>query len=236
MEDSAGRIFPARADLIGWLAARIDSTPRSHPLRVAVDGVDAAGKTTLADELVVPLAARGRPTIRASIDSFHRARVDRYRRGAESPEGYFLDSFDYDAIQANLLAPLGPGGTRRYRRAAFDHRTDQAVQAPQLLAPQRAVLIFDGVFLLRPELNGSWDFRIFLAADFDIALARAVKRDGALHGGPAASELRYRRRYIPGQQIYLRAVRPMELADAVIDNSHPSRPRVLAVDPDREHE
>jgi uridine kinase len=227
MGNSRGPIFPTRVDLIGWLAARIDSTPRPHPLCVAVDGVDAAGKTTLADELVVPLAARGRPIIRASIDGFHRARVDRHRRGAESPEGYFLDSFDHDAIQANLLIPLGPVGTRRYRTAAFDHRTDQAVQVPQQVAPPQAVLIFDGVFLLRPELNGSWDFRIFVAVDFEITLARAIERDRALLGGPAAAELRYRRRYISGQQIYLRAVRPLELADAVIDNSDPSKPRVL---------
>jgi hypothetical protein len=34
-----------------------------HPVRVAVDGVDAAGKTSLADELVGPLAARGRTVL-----------------------------------------------------------------------------------------------------------------------------------------------------------------------------
>ncbi len=220
-------VFPTRADLIGWLAGRIDSTRRPHPLRVAVHGVDAAGKTTLADELVAPMAARGRPAIRASIDGFHRARVERHRRGAESPEGYFLDSFDHDAIHANLLGPLGPGGTRRHRTAAFDHRTDRAVHRPELLAPQRAVLIFDGVFLMRPELADGWDFRIFLAVDFEITLARAIERDRALFGGASATELRYRRRYIPGQRIYLRALRPLELADVVIDNSDPSRPRVL---------
>jgi uridine kinase len=220
-------VFPTRADLIGLLAGRIDSTRRPHPLRVAVDGVDAAGKTTLADELVAPLAARGRPAIRASIDGFHRARVDRHRRGAESPEGYYLDSFDHDAIHANLLGPLGPGGTRRYRTAAFDHRTDRAVHVPRLTAPQRAVLVFDGVFLMRPELDDGWDLRIFLTADFEITLARAVERDRALFGGPAATELRYRRRYVPGQQIYLRAAGPLERADVVIDNSDPSRPRVI---------
>jgi uridine kinase len=32
--------------------------------------VDAAGKTTLADELGALLAARGRPVIRAGIDGF----------------------------------------------------------------------------------------------------------------------------------------------------------------------
>jgi uridine kinase len=34
--------------LVGILVSRI----HPHPLRVAIDGIDAAGKTTLADELV----------------------------------------------------------------------------------------------------------------------------------------------------------------------------------------
>jgi uridine kinase len=39
-----------------------------HPTRVAIDGVDAAGKTTLDDELAEVLRERGRGVIRASID------------------------------------------------------------------------------------------------------------------------------------------------------------------------
>jgi hypothetical protein len=40
-------------------------------VRVAIDGVDGVGKTTLADELVAPLQLLGRDVIRASIDGFH---------------------------------------------------------------------------------------------------------------------------------------------------------------------
>jgi uridine kinase len=35
-----------------------------------------------------------------------------------------------------------------------------------LLAPPDAVPVFDGVFLLRPQLNDAWDLRIFLQVDF----------------------------------------------------------------------
>jgi uridine kinase len=225
MEDPGGR-----ADVLARLAARIDRTPRPHPLRVAVDGVDAAGKTTLADELVAPLTALGRPVIRASVDGFHRPRADRHRRGPDSPDGYYLDSFDHDAIHASLLAPLGPGGTRRYRTAVFDHRADRPAPAPWLVAPERAVLVFDGVFLLRPELDAGWDLRVFLAVDPGVALARAVERDRSFLGGRAAAEERYRRRYGPGQRRYLEAARPWERADVVVENSDPSRPGVRSRD------
>ena len=220
-------MLTSRAELIDRLAARIAAVQRPHPLRVAIDGADAAGKTTLAHELAAPLTARGRPVIRASIDSFHRPRADRYRLGAESPEGYFLHSFDHAAIVADLLRPLGPGGARRYRAAAFDHLTDRPVEAPRLVAAPSAVLLFDGVFLLRPELNSHWDFRILLTADPEVALARAIERDQVLMGGRAAAERRYRSRYIPGQELYRRTARPMDLADVVIDNTDPARPRLL---------
>jgi hypothetical protein len=39
-----------------------------------------------------------------------------------------------------------------------------------LLAPPDAVLVFDGVFLLRPQLNNAWDLRIFLEVDFQETL------------------------------------------------------------------
>src|ERR671936_3199905 len=84
------------------LANRIETVRRPHPVRVAIDGVDAAGKTTLADELAAVLRGRGREVIRASIDGFLRPRAERYRRGELSPEGYYHDSFDYAALRETI--------------------------------------------------------------------------------------------------------------------------------------
>ncbi len=71
--------------MLETLARTLASVSRAHPIRVAIDGVDAAGKTTLADELVSPMRALGRTVIRASVDDFHNPREIRYanrlRRG-----------------------------------------------------------------------------------------------------------------------------------------------------------
>jgi uridine kinase len=215
-----------RTALIADLAGRIVAVKRPHPLRVAIDGVDAAGKTTLADELAEVIRARGRPVIRASVDSFHRPRVERQRRGALSPEGYYHDSFDYPALLMSLLVPLGPDGSRRYCGAAFDHRTDARVHLPVEVAPVDAVLLVDGVFLLRPELVHQWEYRVFVDVAFSTVLDRAVERDRALFGSAAVVEERYRRRYIPGQQIYLAEARPHERADMIVHNDDPGKPRL----------
>jgi uridine kinase len=125
--DTQGSRPMTRQDLLDDLAARITAVQPPHPVRVAVDGVDAAGKTTLADELAMTIERCGRPVIRASIDGFHHPAAIRRRRGSTSPEGYFHDSFDHDAILTTLLTPLGPNGSRLFRRRVFDVRTDTNV-------------------------------------------------------------------------------------------------------------
>jgi uridine kinase len=70
--------------------------------RVAVDGVDAAGKTTLAVELAASV-----PATHVSLDDFLRPAEERYRLGAESPDGYYRDSFDLDAFRRTVLGAPG---------------------------------------------------------------------------------------------------------------------------------
>ncbi len=71
--------------------------------RIAVDGIDAAGKTTLADRLGVLLQAT-----RVCIDDFLHPKEVRYARGDESPEGYYEDSFDLHAFREAVLVAAGP--------------------------------------------------------------------------------------------------------------------------------
>lgn len=215
-----------RKQALDLLAERIVGVVCAHPTRVAIDGVDASGKTTLADELALALQASRRQVIRASIDGFHRPRAERYRRGPNSPEGYYLDSFDYVALSDALLAPLGPMGSRIYHRAVFDVRADRPRATPEERAPENAILVMDGVFLLRPELDAHWDYRIWVEASFDVAMERALRRDSALFGSEDAAQARYQARYIPGQCLYLEAAHPRERANALFWNDDLRRPQI----------
>jgi uridine kinase len=218
---------PERNRTLAILARRILEIERRHPVRVAIDGPDAAGKTTLADELAEIVRHSGRPVIRASIDDFHRPRTDRYARGEDSPAGYFLDSFDNEALRAHLLDPLGPGGGGTFRRRVFDFLADRPViSAPERTAPD-SLLLFDGVFLLRDELADCWDFSIFVAVPFSETLRRASERDVELFGSAEKTRRRYEIRYIPGQQRYLRSADPRSRATVVMDNADPDRPQLI---------
>ena len=208
---------------MGVIAGRIARLAPDRVVRVAIDGVDGAGKTTFADELADILRTLPRSVIRASVDGFHNPRALRYRRGRSSPEGYFEDSYNYAALKEHLLDPLSPGGSRRYRAAVFDHVTDTAVSVPEREAPASSILLFDGIFLHRPELFPYWDASIFLDVDFAVSVSRCASRDGS-SPDPFSSA---NRRYVKGQRIYLLACEPTKKATITIDNTNLSSPALV---------
>jgi uridine kinase len=193
-------------------------------MRVAVDGIDGAGKTTFADELRDALVPSGRPVIRATVDRFHNPRSVRYRLGKASPEGFFRDSYDYATLKAVLLDPLSPGGDGRYQRAVFDVDADAPVSSPVEETPSGAILVFDGMFLHRPELRAYWDWSVFLRVEWP--RNHHLRKHLAL--GPVDPDAARFHRYHEGQNIYFRECAPWTRADLVIDNDDLAAPYIVS--------
>jgi uridine kinase len=210
-------------DLLAMLVAQVAQQPGPRVL-VALDGPDAAGKTTMADALAQRLPGQ---VLRASIDGFHRPHEHRLRRGFLSPEGYYRDSFDYDALRRLLLEPFR-SGEHEVVAQTFDSRSETGTPPEPVHVEDHAILLFDGVFLLRPELRDQWDLSIYLHVEPDVTLARARERDLDLFGSEAEVELRYGQRYIPGQALYRDEADPMSVASMLVDNTEPAAPLVLA--------
>jgi uridine kinase len=220
-----GGVSATHASLLVRLASAIVGLHPNRIIRVAIDGVDGVGKTTLADALASLVGNRGRSAIRASVDDFHNPRAVRYARGKYSPDGFYLDSYDYDAFRKLLLDPLGPDGSGRYVARRFDHRTDRLVEDEARQAPPSAALIVDGIFLHRPELRSYWDLSIFLQVDFGISVPRGAARDqtpDAIYPASPAYQ-----RYVGGQKLYLGASEPERQADIVIDYNDLKAPEAV---------
>ena len=209
-----------RATALMSLVNAVSSIRMARPIRVAVDGRTASGKTTLSDELAEILTAGGRDVIRTSIDGFHRPKAERYARGRQSPEGYYHDARDLAAINTLLLAPLGPDGDRRYRTASFDLAQDRPIEQTAKIASSEAILIVDGTFLQRPELVDNWDLTIFVETSETICAQRGVGRDTQLLGGIDAARQLYATRYQPAYRLYESMCAPDAVADAVFNNEN----------------
>ncbi len=198
------------ADLVAGLRA-------DRPALVAVDGPDASGKTSFAEELAVLVRVR-RPVVRIQADRFLNPRAVRYRRGACSVEGFLDDSYDLPALIAKVLAPLS-GGDRWIVPAVFDRATDSVIEEQRERVPDDAVVIVDGGFLLRRQLRDYWQFSVLLEVAEQELLSRALIRDADRLGGLGGVRERYQRRYLPGFRLYLARERPDKHASVVIDNT-----------------
>lgn len=216
-------MISARENLLCLLASEIEALLDGSIVKVGIDGVDGAGKTWFANELAERIGAA--PVIRASVDSFHNPRAVRYARGKDSPEGFFEDSFNYALLKEVLLDPLEPGGSRHFKRGAFDHWTDEPIGADVEIAPIPSVLLFDGIFVHRPELREYWDYSIFLHVSTEESVRRCNARIGALDA-PGDPEDPIHRRYVRGQEIYLRRCEPRSRATRVINNEALGSPHI----------
>ncbi|MFN3911721.1 uridylate kinase [Hyphomonas sp.] len=215
------------AAVVETVSAYLASIPATRPVRVAVDGRTACGKSTFARALVAQLAERGRSTLHTTIDGFHNPRSVRYARGRLSAEGYYRDARDLPAVRRELLDPLGPGGSRHIRTEIFDLAADAALNRPPVQVSGDIVLIVDGTFLGRPELSDAWDVHLFLRTSRDMARARGLSRDERAGSETDQVKSSYDLRYLPAFDLYLSEANPESEADILIDLEDFSSPRII---------
>ena len=218
------RMTPARQQVLVAVAGQVRRTALDHPVRVAVDGITGAGKTTFATQLAAAVEGTGRPALHVSMDGFHHPRPRRYRQGRDSPRGYYEDAYDFDTAAAVLLAPLGPDGDRVIRTRIHDLETDAVVEDETAVLAPDAVLVVDGTFLQKPPLRGLWDLVIHLDTAFEAALDRAAVRDAELFGGHDAAVRAYAVRYHPACRLYQAEHDPSAAAAVLVDNTAPDAP------------
>jgi uridine kinase len=217
---------PERAGVLGRLVEMIDALSADR-LRVSVDGLSASGKTSLGDELAHGLADRGRTALRASLDDFKRPWSEAHRYDRTSGEGYYRNAFDFDAARRLLLDPSDPAADGVVALCGLDPLTQVDRSEVKSVMPANGVLIVDGVFACRPELNRYWDLRIWVEIDPELSVRRGAQRDATMEGSSEQAEALHRERYLVSEQLYVDEVDPCSIVEVIVDNSDFDRPRLV---------
>ncbi|MDP3745644.1 MAG: HAD-IA family hydrolase [Phenylobacterium sp.] len=199
--------------------------PLGRPLIVFISGVDASGKTRFAERLAGRLGELGERVEVIHVDDFHRPRSERYQREQAAPaDAYYCDSFDIQHLKTEILEPIRREGALVASHLHLDLVTDEmSVRRDYNISPE-SIVVLEGVFLMRPELDGLWDVFIHIDVPLKTALDRAIVRDGDRLGKVTVE--RYATKYFAAQARYLAVSRATARADIRVDNSDYAAPRI----------
>ena len=185
------------------LCDRIDSLRglAPGPLLVALDGRSAAGKSTLAQQVVVRTAA-----LVIDGDDFYRGGDDAFWQARSAAEKVDL-VIDWRRQRA-LLTKLGrgePAWWEPYDWGADDGRMDAEVR----VGPA-AVVVLDGAYSARPELADLFALRVLLDVPRETRRERLLLREGERY------RAEWEARWSEAEDLYFEQLMPPESFDLVL--------------------
>ncbi|MFT7837604.1 uridine kinase [Saccharothrix sp. BKS2] len=149
--------------LVDELVGRVDALPRSTWARVLLDGAPPTRPGELADRLVEPLRALGRPVLRVSADDFLRPASVRLEHGHEDPDSFRDSWLDVGGLTREVLGPLDPGGSGRVLPRLWNAAADRAHRADYVALGPAGVLLLDGTLLLDRWLPAELSVHLWLS-------------------------------------------------------------------------
>lgn len=188
---------------------------RNRPFIVGIDGLSGAGKTTFVNKLAAELRAQHMEPVIFHIDDHIVEREKRYHTGYEEWFEYYFLQWDVDLLTSCLFETLHHSS--RLTLPFYDKTTD-TIASKRVTVTNKNLVLIEGIFLLRKEWWPLFDYRIFLDCPREIRLKRVLKRE-KLKENQEPTMQKYKRRYWPGEDYYLRQEQPAEKADQVYDTS-----------------
>lgn len=189
-----GRPRPA----LDALVAAVDRVRSNRsPVLVAIDGMSAAGKSTLAGNL-----AERRDASVVHGDDFYRV-MDDAKRFVLPPDAAYQQDFDWQRLLSEAILPLRQGRSARFQR--YDWSSGGLGEWATIEA--REIVVVEGVYVSRPELRELFDLKIWVETPADIRAARQRTRNDS----PAWVE-----RWDRAEQFYVTEFSPAGSADLVV--------------------
>ena len=164
---------------------------------IAIDGMCAAGKTTLANKLKESFSG----ACIVSMDDFYLPFSQRSEAVMAEPGGHM----DYERFTEEVALPLWKAHPVSY--GVFDCHSQSIVRTVEIPS-DASLIIVEGTYATHPSIPDIYDYRLFVKTDSKTQKARVTLREGE---GAAA----YFEKWIPREAVYFSAYMTEELADAV---------------------
>lgn len=190
MEDRLLRFLPLLDAIDGLLSQKDRVT-------VAIDGMAAAGKSTLGDLLVKRYGC----TLIHMDDFFLPPEL-------RTPERFAVPggNVHYERFREQVLTGLASGTDFMYDR--FDCHTMS--YAEKISVNQKHLTVIEGAYALHPSLRDFYDLKVFYPVEPDEQLRRIRKRNGE------ACLVRFRDKWIPLENSYITACAVRECCDLTL--------------------
>lgn len=185
----------------------------SSVFMVGIDGLGGAGKSTVSEDIKKLLQDNGINTEIFHIDDFIHPRAVRYNDSYPQWEQYYYLQWRYDHFTEAVALPAREG--RAFPPVELYDKDNDSYIVKRLDIPFGSVILTEGIFLQREELNGLFDYMIYIDVPEEERLCRVLLRDGYI-GDEAAIREKYEKRYFPAERFYADRYRPAEKADLVI--------------------
>lgn len=183
-------------------------------LIVGIDGLGGAGKSTLSGELETMLRKAGLQAIVLHIDDFIHPKIVRYRNDIPAWECYYNLQWRYDYFLHDILSPMQKNHVFHDIIEIYNKEKDSYI-VQTLDAEPGTIILVEGIFLQRKELQGYFDTMIYLEVPEEIRLQRVLHRDSYIGDTSQITE-KYETRYFPAERHYVKTCAPAQHADLVI--------------------
>jgi len=197
-------------DLADVIAYRRLESKSNRALLVAISGIDASGKGSLAWRLSTNLKRLGMNVATIGIDPWQTSPALR-QEAADPAEHFYLHGYRFEDLFEWVVEPLRRDRALDLEVELLDPHAGRRYTT-RLSYEAIDVIVLEGIFLFKRELRDRYDVSVWVECGFPAALRRAIVRNQeGLPKGRLVSD--YERIYFPAQRLHFDADRPREFAD-----------------------